>query len=62
MRAGPVVYCALEGAQGFKNRVEAFRQTKLHKDEASPPFCLMSTPLSLVTDAAQLIAEVCSTR
>jgi RecA-family ATPase len=57
--AGPVVYCALEGALGFKNRAEAFRQGKLAEaDGESPPFYLMETPLSLVADAAQLVADI----
>jgi AAA domain len=29
VQQGPVVYCAMEGQTGFKNRVEAFRQRKL---------------------------------
>jgi hypothetical protein len=46
---GTVVYGALEGAQGFKNRIEAFRQNKLAEgDRGSPPFYLMATSLSLV--------------
>jgi hypothetical protein len=46
---GPVVYCALEGAQGFRNRVEAFRAAKLSEEGgvASPAFFLMSASLSL---------------
>ena len=57
--AGPIIYCALEGAQGFKKRIEAFRQAKLAEaDSRSPPFYLMSTPLSLVADAAQLVSDI----
>ena len=49
--SGPVVYCALEGVQGFKNRVEAFRLEKLSEtDGGSPPFYLMPASLSLVAD------------
>jgi RecA-family ATPase len=56
---GPVVYCALEGAQGFKNRIEAFRQDKLAAGAAAdPPFYLMATPLSLVADHKQLVADL----
>jgi hypothetical protein len=59
VNTGAVVYCALEGAQGFKNRVEAFRQAKLAESaEAAPPFFLMATPLSLVADQAQLVADI----
>src|ERR1700722_658064 len=48
--SGPIVYCALEGAQGHKNRIEAFRRGKLSgaadSEEAAdsdPPFYLMAT-------------------
>ena len=56
---GPVVYCALEGAQGFRNRVEAFRQAKLSEaDSGSPPFYLMAASLSLVADQEALIGDI----
>ena len=59
VKAGAVVYCALEGAQGFRNRVEAFRQAKLAESaEAAPPFFLMSSPLSLVADQGAFVAAV----
>ena len=59
VKPGAVVYCALEGAQGFKRRVEAFRQAKLAESaDAAPPFFLMATPLSLVADQAQLVADI----
>ena len=46
--AGAIVYCALEGAQGFRNRIEAFRQAKTFGGRrGDPPFYLMTTPLSL---------------
>ncbi len=61
VKAGAVIYCALEGAQGFKNRVEAFRQAKLAESaDAAVPFFLMATPLSLVADQAQLVADICA--
>jgi len=57
--AGPVVYCALEGAHPFKNRIEAFRVAKLAEDaDADPPFFLMSSPLSLVADVKRFVADV----
>jgi AAA domain len=57
--AGPVVYCALEGAQGFKLRIEAFRQAKLGKgDSPAPPFYLMATPLGLVRDHKAFIDDI----
>lgn len=57
--SGLVVYCALEGAQGFRNRIEAFRQTKMSEtDDGDPPFYLMATPLNLVRDQKTFIAEI----
>jgi hypothetical protein len=45
--SGTVVYCAPEGVQGFKLRIEAFRQAKLGKGNSpAPPFYLMATPLA----------------
>ncbi len=57
--AGVVVYCALEGVQGFKNRIEAFRRARMTEaDDGNPPFYLMATPLSLVRDQKAFIAEI----
>jgi hypothetical protein len=57
--SGPVVYCALEGQQGFKRRIEAFRLVKLSEaDGGSPPFYLMPASLSLVADCKALIADI----
>ena len=57
--AGSVIYCALEGAQGFKNRIEAFRRARMAlADDSNPPFYLMATPLSLVRDQKSFIAEI----
>ena len=56
---GPVVYCALEGVQGFRNRIEAFRQAKLSEVGCgSPQFYLMATSLSLVADRQALIGDI----
>ena len=58
-RPGPVVYCALEGAHGFRNRIEAFRQAKLSEaDGGDPPFFLMAASLSLVADREALIGDI----
>ena len=58
VRQGTIVYCALEGAQGFKNRIEAFRQAKMSEaDGGDPPFYLMATPLSLVRDQKAFIVR-----
>jgi AAA domain len=58
VRQGPVVYCALEGCSAFKNRVEAFRQTRLQENAGDVPFRLMAAPLSLVVDHTALIAAI----
>ena len=56
---GPVVYCALEGAQGFKLRIEAFRQAKVSEaDPGAPPFYLMPASLSLVHDHKRFIEDI----
>ena len=46
VRSGLVVYCALEGALGFRNRIEAFQQAKLSEIVCgSPAFYLRAAPL-----------------
>jgi hypothetical protein len=58
VRQGAVVYCALEGCSAFKNRIEAFRQSRLQENASNVPFHLMASPLSLVADHAALIASI----
>jgi hypothetical protein len=58
VRAGTVVYCALEGQQGFATRVEAFRLKRIAEMIGAAPFYLMTSPLSLAADHAQLIADI----
>jgi len=54
---GPVVYCAFEGAEGFKARAEAFRQQ--HGLEGrEPPFHLISAAMDLVKDRPELVASI----
>lgn len=50
VKGGPVVYAALERAEGFKKRVEAFRREKLPDPRMAAPFHLISSRLSLVAD------------
>lgn len=52
---GPVVYCAFEGADGFKKRVEAFRRTHGLLLEQAPPFYLMPTRVDLIRAHKELI-------
>jgi hypothetical protein len=56
VKGGAVVYCALEGAEGFKHRIEAFRRT--HPKSKGAPFYLMVTPLDLIHDHKGLIASI----
>ncbi|MGJ0505313.1 MAG: AAA family ATPase [Methylocystis sp.] len=58
VKAGPVVYCALEGAEGFRARVEAFRREKLSDANPPAPFHLMSSPINLVADHAAFVAAI----
>jgi hypothetical protein len=54
---GPVVYCAFEGAEGYKARAEAFRQRRLAEGGPSDiPFFLIGAPVDLVADVADLVA------
>jgi len=59
VKGGPVVYIALEGQEGFRRRVEAFRQKKLSESVTSDvPFHLMIAPLDLIKDHVALIAAI----
>jgi hypothetical protein len=52
---GTVVYCAFEGADGFRGRAEAFRQQ--HKITEAP-FYLVPAVVDLIADHGQLISAV----
>ena len=56
--AGTVVYCAFEGAEGFKARAAAFRQHHNILPDVEVQFFLMPTRLDLVKDHAALIASI----
>src|SRR5437763_3230918 len=56
--AGTVVYCAFEGAEGFKARAAAFRQHHNIAPDAEVPFLLMPTRMDLVKDHVGLIASI----
>jgi RecA-family ATPase len=56
VEAGTVVYCAFEGAAGFKKRAEAFRRH--HELEAEPAFYLLAARADLAKDHAALIADI----
>jgi hypothetical protein len=58
VQQGPVVYCAFEGAEGFKARAEAFRLRRLAEDHAAIDFHLLAARSNLVADHGELIAAV----
>jgi AAA domain len=55
VQQGPVVYLALEGGEGFRARVEAFRQSFLPEVPDTVPFYLIADALNLVKDHPDLI-------
>ena len=55
VQQGPVVYLALEGGNGFKARIEAFRQRFLPEDAEPVPFFLIADALNVAKDHADLI-------
>lgn len=59
VQQGPVVYLALEGSEGFKARVQAFRQQHLadHEQEAVP-FYLVIASIDLIKDHRDLIESI----
>src|SRR5262249_55468616 len=58
VHGGPVVYCAFEGADGFKARAEAFRQRHLQEDHGEVDFHLVAARANLATDHAALINAI----
>jgi hypothetical protein len=56
VKAGPIVYCALEGAEGYKRRAEAFRRK--HPESKGAPFHFTFTPLDLIRDHKALIEAI----
>ena len=54
-RQGAVVYLALEGAEGFKARVEAIRK---YYQVSDAPLYLMTVRIDLPRDHAQLVADI----
>jgi hypothetical protein len=60
VKQGAIVYCAFEGAEGFKARAEAFRRK--HKDrlgtQTSVPIYIMPMRLDLIRDHQALIASL----
>ena len=55
---GSVVYVAAEGADGFKTRVEAFRQHHLAENHGPVPFFLVPAGIDLIGEHRHLIAAI----
>jgi len=58
VQQGSVVYLALEGGHGFRNRVEAWRRHHLNGHGAPVPFYLLDVPIDLVADRDKLVQAV----
>jgi hypothetical protein len=55
---GPIAYVACEGADGFRARIEAFRQAKLADEVPEIPFHLIPSRLDLVGEYQILINDI----
>src|SRR5262249_51452570 len=51
----------LEGAEGFRARIEAFRRAKMAADAREVPFFLVAAPMALTADRGALIAAIQAT-
>jgi hypothetical protein len=58
VRQGPVVYCAFEGAHGYKKRVEALRRHYGMEADANPPLYVMPGQANLITEHRLLISDI----
>jgi AAA domain len=58
VRQGAVVYCAFEGAHGYKKRIEALRRHYKITDGASVPLHVMPGQANLIAEHAVLIADI----
>lgn len=60
VKGGPVVYCILEGSDGFNKRMEALKQQLVAEgvDLAEIPFYVMAARLELVKDRDALVAAI----
>jgi hypothetical protein len=60
VQQGSVVYCAFEGAHGFRNRAEAWRRYHKVTPETHPdiPLLLMPYPTNLVKEAKTLMQDI----
>ncbi|MGC9954827.1 MAG: AAA family ATPase [Rhizomicrobium sp.] len=58
VQQGAIVYCAFEGQAGMTARVEAFRQRFMTEEADDVPAYLVTVPLDLVADCAELVAAI----
>ena len=58
VRQGTVVYCAFEGAHGYRKRVEALRRFHKLADDDQVPLHIISGQANLINDHATLVAEI----
>ena len=58
VQQGAVVYCAFEGAHGYKKRVEALRRHYNIEDATPVPLHVMPGQANLITDHPALIKEI----
>jgi AAA domain len=56
--AGPVVYCAFEGADGFRARAEAFRLHSLPEDHGEIDFHLIADRADLAKDHGEMVRAI----
>jgi len=57
VRQGAVIYCAFEGAHGFKGRVEALRRHYQIADSTAVPLYVMPGQADLIKDSKALVAD-----
>jgi hypothetical protein len=58
VQQGTIVYLALEGGHGFRNRIEAWRRRHLAENHDPVPFYLLDVPVDLAADQAELIRAI----
>ncbi len=58
VKKGAVIYVACEGQQGFRARIEAFRQRHLSEEAADVPFYLIPASLDLIAEHADLVVAI----
>jgi RecA-family ATPase len=58
VRAGPVIYIACEGQQGFPARLEAFKQEHMTEGADAPAFYFVPVTIDLKEDVDRLIDDI----